>query len=86
MKLFLCKDDHLKFFRLLTVVQSSVPAKHALIRTQNPVFADSMSGDLVLKVLFPMLVEVDLSSVVRVIRVGAGNVEDGPRKVDHAVR
>lgn len=44
-----------------------------------------MSSDLTLKILFPVLVEVGLSSVISVVRVGAGIVEDGQRKVDHAV-
>lgn len=68
------------------VVHSNLPAIDALIHTQNPVLADSMSSNLLLKILLPMLMEVDLSSVVGVVWVGAGNIEDGTSKVHHAVR
>lgn len=86
LKFLLSKDDHVKFSELLTVVHSHLPAIDALIHTQNPVLADSMSSNLLLKILLPMLMEVNLSSIVGVVWVGAGNVEDGTSKVHHAVR
>lgn len=86
LEFFLSKDNHVESSELLTVVHSNLPAIDALIHTQNPVLADSMSSNLLLKILLPMLMEVDLSSVVGVVWVGAGNIEDGTSKVHHAVR
>lgn len=87
LKLFLYKDDHFlspsDYLLLFTRVcppntPSSTPKTYVVL-------PDSMSSDLTLKILFPVLVEVGLSSVISVVRVGAGIVEDGQRKVDHAV-
>lgn len=86
LKFFLSKDDHVESSELLTVVHSNLPSIHTLIHTQNPVLADSMSSNLLLKILLPMLMEVDLSSVIDVVWVGAGNIEDGTSKVHYAVR